>query len=132
MRLLYSSYVSLSLSLTRYVVQDIYEDKYPAAIWNHDAARIIHIHILDPDSFEKVTHIVPVPPPIDVETYADQGGQFFVVEEKPDQRLEGGDFDKVKSVSQMDEHVGVTTEPDFDPSVPKKCTTCQIRMCDCM
>ncbi|KAF2178128.1 hypothetical protein K469DRAFT_676307 [Zopfia rhizophila CBS 207.26] len=114
------------------LVQDIYKDPYPATIWNHDAARIVHVHILDPASCEKVTHIVPPPPPIDAKTYAEQDGPFFVVEEQVDNRVEGGDFDNVKSVSQMDKKAGVTTEPEFDPLKPKMCTACSLRLCDCI
>lgn len=69
---------------------------------------------------------------MDVKRYAKTGGQFWVVEEKVDERLDGGDFNNVKSVSQMDKHVGITTEPEFNPVRPKMCTTCEMRLCDCM
>jgi hypothetical protein len=88
--------------------------------------------MLDPESCEKVTHIVPHPPPKDVKNYVETGGQFYVIEEKVDERLDGGDFDNVKSVSQMDKHVGITTEPEFDPKKPKMCAKCEKRLCDCM
>ncbi|ENI00582.1 hypothetical protein COCC4DRAFT_53609 [Bipolaris maydis ATCC 48331] len=114
------------------LIQDIYKDTNPATTWNHAAARIIHVHMLDPESCEKVTHIVPRPPPMDVKRYAKTGGQFWVVEEKVDERLDGGDFNNVKSVSQMDKHVGITTEPEFNPVRPKMCTTCEMRLCDCI
>ncbi|CAN9264703.1 unnamed protein product [Alternaria alternata] len=114
------------------LIQDIYKDDNPATIWNHAAARILHVHILDPISCEKVTHIVPTPPATDAKAYAEAGGQFFVVEEKTDARLDKGDFDNVKSVSQMDRHIGISTEPEFDPTKPKMCTTCELRLCDCM
>ncbi|XP_014558657.1 hypothetical protein COCVIDRAFT_24905 [Bipolaris victoriae FI3] len=107
-------------------------NRNPPTIWNHAAARIVHVHMLDPESCEIVTHIVPRPPPIDAKRYAKTGGQFWVVEEKVDERLDGGDFDSVKSVSQMDKHVGITTEPEFNPTRPKMCTTCEIRLCDCI
>ncbi|KAI4629184.1 uncharacterized protein J4E87_003445 [Alternaria ethzedia] len=103
------------------LIQDIYKDPYPAKIWNHAAARILHVHILDPTSCEKITHIVPTPPSTDVKAYTEAGGQYFVVEEKVDERLDGGDFDNVKSVSQMDQHIGISTEPEFDPTKPKMC-----------
>jgi len=118
--------------LSNIIVQDIYADTQPANIWNHEAARIIYVHILDPLSCEKVTHIVPPPPPISAGTYAQTGGQFYVVKEKIDERLEGGDFSNIKSISQMDKHFGVGTEPEFDPTKPKKCMECEIRLCDCM
>ncbi|EUC44956.1 hypothetical protein COCMIDRAFT_26816 [Bipolaris oryzae ATCC 44560] len=110
----------------------IYKDRNAPTTWNHAAARILHVHMLDPESCEKVTHIVPQPPPIDAKRYAKTGGQFWVVEEKVDERLDGGDFDSIKSVSQMDKHVGITTEPEFNPARPKMCTTCEIRLCDCI
>jgi hypothetical protein len=118
--------------LTYSLVQDIYKDPYPATLWNHAAARILHVHILDPVSCEKVTHIVPRPPSIDAKAYTEASGQFFVIKEKVDERLDGGDFDNVKSVSQMDQQVGISTEPEFDPTKPKMCTTCELRLCDCM
>jgi hypothetical protein len=127
-----SNHFSFTLLLTRNTVQDIYKDPHPATIWNHAAARILNVHILDPVSCEKVTHIVPNPPPIDAKAYTAAGGQYFVVEEKVDERLDGGDFDNVKSVSQMDQHVGISAEPEFDPTKPKMCTACELRLCDCM
>ena len=74
------------------------EDRNPAYIWNTAASKLVHVHILDPASCEAVTHIVPPPPPIDAKTYAESNMPFFVLEERPDERLEGGDFDHVKSV----------------------------------
>lgn len=41
------------------LIQDIYKDRNPATIWNHATARILYVHMLDPESCEKVTHIVP-------------------------------------------------------------------------
>ena len=90
------------------------------------------MHILDPVSCEKVTHVVPKPPATDVKGYTEAGGQFFVVEEKTDARLDKDDFDNVKSVSQMDQHIGISTEPEFDPKKPKMCAVCELRLCDCM
>jgi hypothetical protein len=112
-------------------VQDIHEDPNPANIWNTAASKLVHIHILDPASCEAVTHIVPAPPPIDAETYAKSNMPFFVLEEKPDERLEGGDFDNVKSVSAMDKEKGVSEEQSLDPTKPVQCQ-CEVRLCDCV
>jgi hypothetical protein len=87
--------------------------------------------ILDPASCEAVTHIVPAPPPIDAETYAKSNMPFFVLEEKPEERLEGGDFENVQSVSAMDREKGVSEEQSFDPTKPVQCQ-CGIRLCDCV
>lgn len=57
---------------------------------------------------------------------------FFVVEEQVDNRLDGGDFDNVISVSAMDKEKVVTTEQSFDPSRPRSCGQCETRLCDCM
>ena len=59
---------------------------------------------------------------------------FFVVEEQVNNRVEGGDFNTVNSVSAMDKEnlKGVTAEPEFDPSKPKICKECETRLCDCM
>lgn len=93
---------------------------------------MVHIHILDPASCEKVTHIVPPPPPIDAMGYVEADMPFFVVEEQVDNRVDGGDFDNITSVSAMDKEKGVTTELAFDLSKPKMCKECETRLCDCM
>lgn len=113
-------------------MQDIYRDPHPARIWNTAATRLVNIHILDPASCEAVTHIVPPPPPIDASAYVEANMPFFVVEEQVENRVEGGDFNNVSSVSAMDKKIGVTTEPAFDPAKPKMCKECQMRLCDCM
>ncbi|KAK2846370.1 hypothetical protein FQN49_005792 [Arthroderma sp. PD_2] len=114
------------------LVQDIYKDKNDHRIWNTDAARLINVHIFDPRTFESVTHIVPMPPPIGVEEYTKANLPYYVVEEQPDNRLAGGDFDNVLSVSAMDKKKGVVTEPSLDPSRPSMCKECETRLCDCV
>ena len=90
-----SDHSSDILLLTAHAVQDICKDSYPTAIWNHAAACILHVHILDPISCENMTHVVSRPPPKDPKAYIEAFGQFFVVEEKVDERLDGGDFDNL-------------------------------------
>ena len=64
--------------------------------------------------------------------YVEANMPFFVVEEQVDNRVDGGDFGNVISVSAMDKEKGVTVEPEFDPSKPKMCKECETRLCDCM
>jgi hypothetical protein len=101
-------------------------------MWNDDTARLINIHVLDPVSCESVTHIVP--PPIPMSIYEDIQAElpFFAVEEQIDNRLDGGDFDHVKSVSKMDEAKGITYGPYLDPNQPAMCSSCERRLCDCV
>lgn len=76
---------------------------------------------------------MPAPPPIDAKSYAKGGGKFYVVEEQVDNRVDGGDFEGLKSVSEMDEHVGVQGEQEeFDPRKSRSCPSCVVRLCDCM
>jgi len=112
-------------------VQDIYRDGHPARIWNIAASKLVHIHILDPTSCEVVIHVVPQPPPIDAMGYVEANMPFFVVEEQPENRVDGGDFENVISVSSMDKEKGVATEPSLDPSKPAQCK-CGVRLCDCV
>ena len=112
-------------------VQDIHRDGNPAKIWNAEAAMLVNVHILDPTSCEAVTHIVPPPPPIDTKSYIKEGGSFFVVEEQPENRLDGGNFEDIKSVSAMDQAKGIGTEPSLDPSQQTRCK-CGVRLCDCV
>jgi hypothetical protein len=113
------------------IVQDIYRDPNPAHTWNTAAAKLVHIHILDPASCEAVTHVVPAPPPIDAMGYVEANMPFFVVEEQAENRVDGGDFENVISVSAMDRERGVATEPSLDPSKPTQCK-CAVRLCDCV
>jgi hypothetical protein len=113
-----------------YEVQDIYEDNNPPEIWNHSASRLVNIHIFDPASCEAITHVVPQPPPMDAAAYAKAGLPLYVVEEQPDNRLDGGDFADVKSVSAMDKQQG-TMEQTLDPTKPTQCH-CGVRLCDCV
>jgi Zinc finger, C3HC4 type (RING finger) len=113
------------------LVQDIYRDPNPAHTWNTAAAKLVHIHILDPASCEAVTHVVPAPPPIDAMGYVEANMPFFVVEEQAENRVDGGDFENVISVSAMDRERGVATEPSLDPSKPTQCK-CAVRLCDCV
>jgi hypothetical protein len=62
--------------------------------------------------------------------YAKAGLPLYVVEEQPDNRLEGGDFADVKSVSAMDKQQG-TKEQTLDPTKPTQCH-CGMRLCDCV
>lgn len=112
-------------------MQDIYEDRNPSHIWNIAASRLVNVHILDPASCEAVTHIVPPPPPMDATAYAKSNLPLSVVEEKPDERLDGGDFGEVKSVSTMDKQGGVKDEQSLDPTKPTQCG-CGVRLCDCV
>jgi hypothetical protein len=63
--------------------------------------------------------------------YVEEGGAFYVVEEKPEDRLDAGDFDQVKSVAGMDKSKGVEVEPSLDPTQQNPCK-CGIRLCDCV
>jgi hypothetical protein len=72
---------------------------------------MINVHILDPTSREEVTHIVPPPIPMDAYEYIGKRLPFFVVNEQIDDRLDGGGFEDIKSVSQMDEDNGANSEP---------------------
>lgn len=74
---------------------------------------------------------MPAPPPIDAEAYAKAGLQFYAVEERPDDRLEGGDFGDVKSVAAMDKQKLQMEEKPLDPTVLAECR-CGKRLCDCV
>ncbi|KAJ5162286.1 hypothetical protein N7492_007678 [Penicillium capsulatum] len=115
-----------------YPVQDIIRDTKSPNIWNVPAARVIHVHILDPVSCEEVTHVVPPPVPPSAYEAAASKLPFFVMEEQVDNRVDGGDFEQVHSVSQMDQIKGISSEPTFDPSQPTMCRSCEKRLCDCM
>ena len=114
------------------LIQDLVVDRN---IWNTSRTRLINLHIFSPASFEAVTHIVPPETPVTARAYADAGPPFYVVEEYAENRLNGSDtLDAVKSVSRMDEQVGVEdcSAPSLYTKTPKRCGVCKIRLCDCM
>jgi hypothetical protein len=117
------------------LIQDIYVDTNPRHIWNKPRTRLVNVHILDSFTFETITHIVPPPTPITAKAYNDQGFHVFLLEEEVDGRLDSGNPLKgVKSVSMIDKETGIDgiSEATFDPLKPKKCQTCELRLCDCM
>lgn len=77
-----------------------------------------------------MTHIVPPPIPMSAYEAILAKLPFFVVSEQIDNRLEGGDFDNVKSVSKMDETKGIVSESSLDPNQPIMCSSCEKRLCD--
>ena len=113
------------------MIQDIVRDNNAAEIWDVQNATLMNVHILDPASCEQVTHIVQEPP-MDAQAYIDADLPFYVVEENVENRLDNGEFGQVVSVSEMDQNIGITTEPSFDPNKPKMCEECSLRLCDCM
>ncbi|KAL4766664.1 uncharacterized protein BDW70DRAFT_155322 [Aspergillus foveolatus] len=116
------------------LMQDIVQDSSPKGIWDTARAKLLDIHILQPSDFEAVTHIVPPKTPITTEEYIEAGIPFYVVDEDPDQRLDGSaTLAGVKSISAMDNEVGVDeADTEFDPLKPKRCATCAVRLCDCI
>jgi hypothetical protein len=117
------------------MIQDIMTDINPPYLWNASRTRMINVHIFSPTTFEELTHIVPHPTPISAAAYAAEGLPFFAVEEDPDNRLDGSEtLAAVKSVSQMDEAVGVDCSgaSSADTKLPKRCTICKTKLCDCM
>lgn len=113
-------------------VQDIICDNNPPTIWTAAASRVIHVHILDPASCEVITRVVPPSIPPSAQEAVASKLLFFVVEEQVNNRLDGGDFDQVHSVSQIDKISGVASELLLDPSQPTVCGRCEKRLCDCM
>jgi hypothetical protein len=82
------------------MIQDIVADPNPSYLWNASRTRMINVHIFSPNTFEALTHIVPHPTPISAAAYASEGLPFFVVEEDPDNRLDGSEtLASVMSVS---------------------------------
>lgn len=117
------------------LIQDIVRDTLPKGIWNTAKAKLIDIHILHPPDFEAITHIVPPSTPISAKEYIAAGLPFYALEEDTEQRLDGSSvLNGVKSVSAMDQHVGVLdgSGTEFDPLKPRSCGACAIRLCDCM
>ena len=56
-------------------------------MWNTEFTRLVNVHLLDPASCEKVTHVVPPPPPIDAMGYVEADMPFFVVEKIASQEI---------------------------------------------
>lgn len=129
------SFQAMGLAAGGKLAQDIYTDRRPPYSWNIARSRLFNVQILSPETFEAVTHIYAHSTPITAKDYAELGLPFFVIEEDMDNRLDGSDaLNAVKSVSQMDAHVGVDISGDAsdDTKLPKRCEICKTALCDCM
>jgi hypothetical protein len=82
------------------ILQSIVRDPYSARKWNKGATIVFNVQILNALCFEQVTGRAPPPTPISAKSYADQGLPFFDMYEE--QSGVSGDFDKVKSVAEVD------------------------------
>ncbi|KAF8540479.1 hypothetical protein BDD12DRAFT_804492 [Trichophaea hybrida] len=114
------------------LIQDLVTDSKPRHVWNTSRTCLTNVHIFSPASFEAVTHIVPYDVPITAKDYADAGLPFFVIEEDPDNRIDGSEtLDAVKSVSKMDEQIGVDTSgaSSTDTKAPKRVRPCNHQFC---
>lgn len=128
-------YAPMGIAAGGKLVQDIYADTNPKHIWNKSNTRLVNIHILNSFTFEEVTHIVPPPTPITANMYNNLKLPVFLLEEELNDRVDGGNSLKgIQSVSAMDKKMGIDGSSDttFDPLKPKKCGTCEVRLCDCM
>lgn len=131
----FQGYAPMGIAAGGKLVQDIYADTNPKHIWNKSNIRLVNIHILNSFTFEEVTHIVPPPTPITANMYNDLKLPVFLLEEELNDRVDGGNSLKgIQSVSAMDKKMGIdgSSNTTFNPLKPKKCGTCEVRLCDCM
>ena len=95
---------AMSLAAGGLIKQSINADTYPPSIWDTENSILFNVQLLNSESFLGVTGRLPPSSPIDAKTYASHGYPFYDIW---NEELSGvkGDFDKVKSVGAMDEHL---------------------------
>jgi len=99
------------------IEQVIRTDPYPPSQWNSEHTMAFNVQLLNSNAFQQVTGLPPPETPVTAMCYAKQGLPFFdMYEEQSDI---SGDFDKVKSVRQIDKKEDTAVEPrllSIDPT----------------
>ncbi|KAH8656161.1 hypothetical protein BGZ60DRAFT_435262 [Tricladium varicosporioides] len=93
-----------------FISQAVVQDK-GGRTWDPARTKVFNVQILNTIYFQQVTGLIAPKSPIDAETCAKLGIQFYNIEEKPSDVV--GDFNGVKSIAQMD---GKLEEPSVLPS----------------
>ncbi|KAF8417869.1 hypothetical protein EV426DRAFT_720975 [Tirmania nivea] len=125
--------LTMGLAAGGQINQNIREDKRPADIWDTGRSRIINIQFVNAVRFEEVTGMIMPPTPISVQTYAKAGLPFFqFLNEDPS--VISGDFEKLKSVAQIDQATLASANKDtiYHPTAPQVCSICSKALADCV
>ncbi|KAF8475538.1 hypothetical protein BDZ91DRAFT_817255 [Kalaharituber pfeilii] len=125
--------LTMGLAAGGKINQNIRDDKNPPHIWDPDRTKLINIQFINSARFEEVTGLLIPPTPISVQTYAAQGLPFFQFFNEESSVI-CGDFDKVKSISQLDRTLLATASQDtvYHPTRPQLCTVCKRALADCV
>ena len=83
------------------IKQCILSDKHSASIWERERSISFNVQLLNSGMFRRVTGVDPPASPITAQTYAMLGLPYFDIYDE--QSTIKGDFDKIKSVSAIDE-----------------------------
>jgi len=91
------------------IEQAIRTDKHLPSRWNPKHTMAFNVQLLNASVFEQVTGLPPPETPVNAEIYAAAGLPFFDMYEE--QSNVSGDFDKVKSIGQIDKTKDNTVKP---------------------
>jgi hypothetical protein len=92
---------------------------------------IFNVQVLNAARFEDITKMMAPPTPIDMRSYTEAGLPFFDIFNEMPTDVHGADaFNKVKTVSEMNEMLGVETSTTYEPGarVPSQKCKCENNM----
>jgi len=116
------------------IKQTIMADCNNPRIWDVGMAKVFNVQVLNAAHFEHITKMMTPPTPIDIETYTAAGLPFFDIFNEVPTNVHGSvAFEKVKTVDEMDQMLGVGQPTySFGTRVPLQKCKCQMNMLDCV
>ncbi|KAF8244153.1 ubiquitin-domain-containing protein [Wilcoxina mikolae CBS 423.85] len=117
------------------IKQTIYEDHYNPRIWDVGRAKIFNVQVLNAACFEEITKMMAPRTPIDIKAYNAAGLPFFDIFNEVPTNVHGSDaFKKVKTVSEVDQMLGVEPSTTYEPGarIPLQKCKCDNNMLDCV
>ncbi|ETS85066.1 hypothetical protein PFICI_03091 [Pestalotiopsis fici W106-1] len=101
---------AMGLAAGGMIKQSICKDTHNPDLWDRDATMAFRVHLFNSQDFLKFTGRAPPPCPIEASDYAEAGLPFFDMGEETTDI--SGQFDKVKSVNELDQQKGFTQGPE--------------------
>jgi hypothetical protein len=118
----------MSFAAGESIKQTVHKDNNSPRLWDCAGTKIVNVQVLNAAHFEELTRMAAPPTPVNMQIYAQSGLPFFdIYIEKPSNVH--GDFEKVKTVAEMDDMLGVEAPSDapYDANyrssraTPQKC-----------
>jgi hypothetical protein len=102
--------------------------------WNKSATSMISVQVLNSVAFEAITGMLTPPTPVTLQSYLSAGIPFFnsYIGGQAAQTSGATNFHAIKSVSEIDDSLGVEEGVSVAATQRVACSSCNKNLCDCI